>query len=187
LEVLEQVSHPQLTALDTMNFWITGQRENLAKVIERVDAVLINEAEIREFTGRYNVLDAARALQDRGPRYVVVKRGEYGSLLFAEDEVFLAPAYPTFEVRDTTGAGDSFAGGFMGYLDQRSSTSLVDLKAAVVYGTVMASFTVEDFSVTGLLRATPAMLHERYARLAEMTRIDAPLTLKRPHLVTEGV
>ncbi|HLJ66775.1 MAG TPA: PfkB family carbohydrate kinase [Chloroflexota bacterium] len=186
-EVLSQVKSPALTALDTMNFWISGAREALVDVVRRVDAILINEGEIRELTGRYNVLDAAREVQAMGPRYVVVKRGEYGSFLFAGREMFLVPAYPTFDVRDTTGAGDSFAGGFIGYLDRCGSLDLSDVKAAVVYGTVMASFTVEDFSVNGLLRANAGALHDRFKRLADITRIEVPVDIPEIELVTEGV
>src|SRR5947209_5281882 len=113
LEVLEQVRRPEFTALDTMNFWIKGTRDELTQVLRRVDAVLINEGEIREYTGRYNVLEAARAVQELGPRFVVLKRGEYGALLFEGDRIFASPAFPTWDVRDTTGAGDSFAGGFL--------------------------------------------------------------------------
>src|SRR5947209_8301548 len=141
-----------------MNFWIEGKRDALTEVLQKVDTVLINEGEIREYTGRYNVLEAARDLLKLGPRHVVVKRGEYGAILFANDEIFLVPAFPTWEVRDTTGAGDSFAGAFIGYLDRRRSTSLQDLKAAVVFGSVVASFAVEDFSVNGLLRADQASM-----------------------------
>lgn len=187
LEVLKQVRNPQLIALDTMNFWIKGKRDALTEVIRRVDTVLINEGEIREYTGRYNVLEAAQAVLALGPRYVVVKRGEYGALLFAANEIFMVPAYPTWEVRDTTGAGDSFAGAFIGFLDRCRSTRLDDLKAAVVYGSVVASFTVEDFSVNGLLRANETTMAERYAGLASMTRIDVPLIAEKPALITEGV
>jgi sugar/nucleoside kinase (ribokinase family) len=186
LEVLRQVRNPVLTTLDTMNFWIEGKRDALTQVIQQVDAVLINEGEIREYTGEYNVLRAARALQQLGPRHIVVKRGEYGSMLFSGDDVFLAPAFPTFDVRDTTGAGDSFAGGFVGYLESCPSLDLEHLREAVVYGTVMASFTVEDFSIHGLLRANPSTLRERYTQLAGMTRIDLS-RITEPELVREGV
>jgi sugar/nucleoside kinase (ribokinase family) len=187
LEVLRQVRQPQLIALDTMNFWIEGKREALTSVLRRVDTVLINEGEIREYTGRYNVMEAAREILALGPRYVVVKRGEYGAVLFADDEIFLVPAFPTWEVRDTTGAGDSFAGAFIGYLDRCRNTRSDDLKAAVVYGTVVASFTVEDFSVNGLLRADESSMAERYARLAAMTHIDLPIAIQNQTLITEGV
>ncbi|GAC1471911.1 MAG: PfkB family carbohydrate kinase [Chloroflexota bacterium] len=184
LEVLRQVRNPHLTALDTMNFWIERKRDALTEVMRHVDAILINEGEIREYTGKYNVLDASRELQKLGPRYVVVKRGEYGSVLFTPDEIFVAPAYPTFDVRDTTGAGDSFAGAFVGYLDQVRSLEHADLKAATVYGTVLASFTIEDFSVDGLLRANAGTLRDRYSRLAAITRIDEPVRLREMDLVS---
>jgi sugar/nucleoside kinase (ribokinase family) len=187
LEVLKQVRHPQLIALDTMNFWIAGKRDALTAVLRQVDTVLINEGEIREYTCRYNVLEAAREILALGPRHVVVKRGEYGAVLFSGSEIFLVPAFPTWEVRDTTGAGDSFAGAFIGYLDRCRDTRPDHLKAAVVYGTVAASFTVEDFSVNGLLRANDRSMAERYASLAAMTRIDIPVALEHQTLITEGV
>ncbi len=185
LDVLRQVHRPKLTALDTMNFWIAGKRDELTDVIRQVDAVLINEGEIREYTGKYNVLAAARALQALGPRHIVVKRGEYGSVLFSDEDIFLAPAYPTFEVRDTTGAGDSFAGGFLGYLDTCPLLDQDALRAATVFGTIVASFAVEDFSITGLLRANQNSVRERFERLARITRIELP-RIQKPALVHEG-
>lgn len=186
LDVLRQVRKPELSALDTMNFWIAGKRDALTDVVRQVDAVLINEGEIREFTGQYNVLAAAREMQKLGPRHVVVKRGEYGSILFSGDDVLFAPAYPTLEVRDTTGAGDSFAGGFLGYLSTQPSVGPAEMRAALIYGTVVASFTVEDFSIDGLARATPELIRERYARLAASTRIDEPVVWQQPDLVRKG-
>jgi sugar/nucleoside kinase (ribokinase family) len=187
LEVLRQVDKPRLTCLDTMNFWISGMKDALDRVVEHVDAVLINEGEIREYTGQYNVLEAATRLLERGPRYIVVKRGEYGAVLFTEDDVFMVPAFPTWEVRDTTGAGDSFAGGFVGSLDAVGAIDASAMRAAMVFGSVVASYTVEDFSINGLLRATPDGLAERYARLAEITRIDASVHFNPRDLVAEGV
>jgi sugar/nucleoside kinase (ribokinase family) len=187
LEVLKQVRNPSLIALDTMNFWIEGKRDALTDVLRRVDTVLINEGEIREYTKRYSVLEAARDLMELGPRQVVVKRGEYGCVLFSGEDVFLTPAFPTWDVRDTTGAGDSFAGAFVGYLDQCRSLRLDDLKAAVVYGTVIASFTVEDFSVNGLLRATQSSVAARYDSLAGMTRIETTHHVPSRNLISEGV
>jgi sugar/nucleoside kinase (ribokinase family) len=187
LDVLRQVKSPELTALDTMNFWIARKKAALTEVIRQVDAVLINEAEIRDFTGCYNVLAAARALQELGPRCIVIKRGEYGAVMFLGGEMFLVPAFPTWEVRDTTGAGDSFAGGFLGYLDSCSDVSDSDLHAALVYGTVVASFTVEDFSISGLLQADREAMRERIDRLASITRIDVPLSVPAGNLVREGV
>lgn len=187
LDVLNQTHEPQLTALDTMNFWIERKTEALTAVLRKVDVVLINEAEIREYSGRYNILEAAREVQKLGPQCVVIKRGEYGVIMFNGDTVYVVPAYPTWEVRDTTGAGDSFAGGFLGYLDACPTITEDDLRVALVYGTATASFTVEDFSVNGVLRATPAGLLERCQRLADITRIDMPASFSPRDLVTEGV
>jgi sugar/nucleoside kinase (ribokinase family) len=186
LEVLRQVERPELSVLDTMNFWIDGKRDALTEVVRQVDVVLLNEGEIRQYTGRYNIHQAARHIQDLGPRCVVVKRGEYGAVMFAEDDYFSVPAFPTWEVRDTTGAGDSFAGGFLGYLDSRGTSGLADFRAALVYGTIVASFTVEDFSVDGLLRASDSAMQERYARLADVTRIEVPVPFIQRDLVSEG-
>lgn len=186
LDVLQQVSSPELIALDTMNFWIERKKDELTEVMRRADAIIINEAEIREYTGEYSVLRAARAMQRLGPRHVIIKRGEYGALMFSDDDIFLTPAFPTFDVRDTTGAGDSFAGGFVGYLDSRASLAVDDLRAALVYGTVMASFTVEGFSVDGLVTATPQDVSERFKRLADITHIEVPVH-RPPPLIPEGV
>ncbi|GAC1506471.1 MAG: hypothetical protein NVS2B16_00170 [Chloroflexota bacterium] len=186
LDVLRQVNDPELSVLDTMNFWIDRKREALDQVLAQVDVVLINEGEIRQYTGQYNVLSAARAIQAIGPRCVVVKRGEYGAVLFYEDSFFAVPAYPTHDVRDTTGAGDTFAGGFLGFLESCEDVSEENVRAAMVYGTVAASFTVEDFSIDGLLRADASALAERYSRLADVTRIEMPVSLRRD-LVIEGV
>jgi sugar/nucleoside kinase (ribokinase family) len=186
LDVLEQVTTPALTCLDTMNFWIERKGDALDRVVRRVDAVLINEDEIRQYTGKYNVLEAARDLQERGPRFIIVKRGEYGAVLFGPDEVFIVPAFPTWEVRDTTGAGDSFAGGFVGYLDSVGTIDAASLRSAMVFGSVVASHTVEDFSINGLLRATGQSVADRYQRLAEITRIDASAHFNSRQPVAEG-
>lgn len=187
LDVLRQVRGPTFTALDTMNFWIERKKEALTRVVREVDAVLINEEEIREYTGCYNVFEAAREVQRLGPECIVVKRGEYGALLFSGGELFVVPAFPTWEVKDTTGAGDSFAGGFLGYLNACTSIEPADLRAAAVYGTVLASFTVEDFSVDGLMRADERSMDERYARLAGITRIEVPVRTNQLDLISEGV
>lgn len=187
LEVLKQAQKSRFVALDTMNFWIERSREALTQVMRRVDAILINEEEIRQYTGCYNVSQAARQLAELGPRYIIVKRGEYGAVLFTGSDVFLVPAFPTWDVRDTTGAGDSFAGAFCGYLDRHGSTGREALRAAVVYGTIVASFTVEDFSVNGLLRADPATMQDRYQQLAEITRIELATIASQADLVPEGV
>lgn len=186
LDVLRQVRRPALTALDTMNFWIDRKRDQLTEVIRRVDAVLINETEIRQYTNRYSVMQAAREVQALGPRCIVVKRGEYGALMFYEDHIFVLPAYPTYDVKDTTGAGDSFAGGFMGYLDTCQTVDETEMRRAAVYGTILASFTVEDFSINGLMNADTGTLASRYGRLKELTHIELPQPA-RSELITEGV
>lgn len=187
LEVLRQVRKPQLTALDTMNFWIERKKDQLTEVVRQVDAVLINETEIREFSGHHNLMEAAVAIQNLGPKHVVVKRGEYGALLFSGRELFVVPAFPTWEVKDTTGAGDSFAGGFLGYLDSCDLREAADLRAAAVYGTVLASFTVEGFSIQGLMRADEVSMRERCEELGRITRIETPIRSNRRQLVPEGV
>jgi sugar/nucleoside kinase (ribokinase family) len=153
LLTLEQMRRPALVALDTMNFWIEKERDALVKVIGRVDVVSINEAEVRQLAGSHSVFRAAKQVLDLGPRAVVVKRAEYGALLLTRDRAFWAPAYPLEEVRDPTGAGDAFAGGFMGHLACCPSVDDTTLRKAMLHGTVCASFAVEDFSVDGIERA----------------------------------
>jgi sugar/nucleoside kinase (ribokinase family) len=171
LEVLEQVKNPRFIALDTMNFWIEGQKQKLIDVIGKCHAVVINEGEVRQLTETYNIVEAAQKIRQWGPQILVVKRGEYGSVLFDHGEVFCLPALPLAVVKDPTGAGDSFAGGFMGYLASQAkfSVSRSVLRRAVVYGSVMASFTVQDFGVRDLLKCTKALVDERYQRFIELT------------------
>lgn len=171
-EVLRQVPHAKLRALDTMNFWITGKPEQLARAMSMVDIVLMNEAEVRQFTGTYSLLRASRRVLELGPRALVVKKGEYGSVLFSEWGYFVAPAYPLEDVRDPTGAGDSFAGGFLGFLARAGDVSPRTLKQAIVHGSVVASFTVEDFSVERLRRVTWADLARRYDEFRHFTAFD---------------
>jgi sugar/nucleoside kinase (ribokinase family) len=153
LQTLEQMRKPALVALDTMNFWIEKERDALAKVIGRVDVVSINEAEVRQLAGTHSVFRAAKQVLALGPRAVVVKRAEYGALLLTRERAFWAPAYPLEEVRDPTGAGDAFAGGFMGHLACCPAIDDATLRKAMLHGTVCASFAVEDFSVDGIERA----------------------------------
>lgn len=151
LKVLEQVKRPKLVALDTMNYWIESERAALLKVIEGVDLLVLNDAETRELAGEPNLYKAARVLRGIGPRRLVVKRGEFGALLFDDDHLFSLPAYPLEDTFDPTGAGDSFAGGFMGYLGERLAAGAAPegrtLREAMSYGSVVASFTVQDFSL----------------------------------------
>jgi len=165
LHVIEQVNKPVALVLDTMNFWIENKYEALMKVIGRVDMLVINEAELREITKEHNLLKGARKLIELGPVCIVVKRGEYGVFMMNRDEVFLAPAYPLEDVFDPTGAGDTFAGGFMGYLANVGEATSETVKQAIIMGTVMASFNVEDFSINRIKRLTMPEIKERYHAL----------------------
>jgi sugar/nucleoside kinase (ribokinase family) len=172
LDVLRQMTRPQLVALDTMNFWIQGKREALLRVLREVDVLLINDAEARQLAREPNLVRAARTILDLGPRTVVVKRGEYGALMVADGQFFFAPAYPLESVYDPTGAGDTFAGGFMGYLAAGGTVDPRAVRRAIVYGSVMASFTVEDFSLNRLTRLTAPEIEGRYAAFQELVRVD---------------
>ncbi|MCF7792639.1 MAG: sugar kinase [Candidatus Cloacimonetes bacterium] len=150
LEVLQQVENPDLTAMDTMNFWINGKRSELLEVIKKIDVLFINEDELRMLTVEKNILKAAKEALEYGPQLIVCKRGEYGAFVFGEDFLFYCPAYPIFDVIDPTGAGDSFAGGFLGYLAQAGKIDKESFKKAMQLGTITASFCVEDFSLNKL-------------------------------------
>lgn len=164
LEVLEQVKNPRLVVADTMNFWIDGpKRDELDRVLSKVDMLVINEGEARKLGGEANVVKAARAIQARGPKHLVIKRGEYGALLFSGEEIFFAPAYPLESVFDPTGAGDTFAGGLLGYLSSCETIGTRELRQATVVGCVMASFCVEDFSLNALRDLNTKAIEERFA------------------------
>ncbi len=169
--VLDQMDRPEVTLLDTMNFWITGALTELRRVMARVDVLVVNDEEARMLTGHRSIHEAGRALLDLGPRFAVVKKGEHGANLYGPDGLFLCPAYPVTDVVDPTGAGDSFAGGLIGSLAGASTLSPESLRRAMVVGTAVASFCVEGFGVQGLLRADRAGLQERYQRLRELTGI----------------
>ncbi len=171
--VREQLPQANLVALDSMNFWITGKLEDLKKTLRTVDLLLINEGEARMLAGQMNLKKAAAVIRAMGPRSVVVKRGEHGVTLFSGGSVFSAPAYPLDEVLDPTGAGDTFAGGFMGHLARTGDLSEANLRRAVVYGSVMASFAVEEFSLERLLRLTPQEIETRYREFKTLTHFDA--------------
>jgi sugar/nucleoside kinase (ribokinase family) len=172
LDVLSQIERPKFVALDTMNFWIDGERAALTRVIEKVDAVLINEAEARQYARTHNLLKAARELMALGPSVVVIKKGEYGSVLFARDCHFIAPGYPLEVVKDPTGAGDSFAGAFVGYLARAGNLDEATLRRAVVHGSAVASFTCEDFSVGRLRSLDAAAVRERCAEFRRFTHFE---------------
>lgn len=169
MEVLEQVRKPRLVACDTMNFWISSKPEALRRVLQKVDIVVINEAEARQFTGEVNLIKAARGIIALGCKRLVIKRGEYGVLMFTADSVFAAPAYPLEEVFDPTGAGDTFAGGFMGYLANTGDLSEDGIRQAIVFGSVMASFNVEDFSLNRMKRLEYKEIEARYKSFKSLT------------------
>jgi sugar/nucleoside kinase (ribokinase family) len=173
LSVLDQVDRPKVVACDTMNFWISGKLEELRRTLARVDILLINDAEARELSGEWNLVKAARVIRRLGPRFLVVKKGEHGVLMFGEQGVFAAPAFPLETVFDPTGAGDTFAGGFVGYL---ASCGVLDdgaMRRAIVMGSTVASFAVEAFSLDRLLRLTRTEIDARYRSFRDLTQFEA--------------
>jgi len=166
--VLHQTIHPKLIVCDTMDFWISGKREALLETLTKVDVLIINDSEARELVDDYNLARAANQILDLGPRAVVIKRGEHGATLITNDTYFSVPAFPVLTVIDPTGAGDSFAGGFVGYLAKSQDTSDTGLKNAMVHGSVMASFNVEDFSIRRLESLTQHEIDLRYERFIDM-------------------
>jgi sugar/nucleoside kinase (ribokinase family) len=173
LSVLEQVNKPKLVACDTMNLWIKLKPEVLKRVIKNVDFLFINEGEARMFANTSSLVRAGRQLQAWGPKYVIIKKGEHGALMFGKNSFFAAPAFPLEEVYDPTGAGDTFAGGFMGYIAKNGGdVSESTLRRAVVYGSVMASFTVEKFSLDRLKTLNVEQLEARVKMLKELSHFD---------------
>ena len=172
LEVLRQVEKPRLIAADTMNYWIEGTPKELRAVLEGVDVLLVNDAEARELSGEFNLVRAAEKIKAMGPKTLVVKRGEYGVLLFNEHERFAAPAYPLETVFDPTGAGDTFAGGFLGYLAQQSSVDNDALRQAIIFGSTLGSFCVEDFGTRRLETLTREEIVDRYREFKQLTHFE---------------
>ena len=172
LSVLDQVRRPRLTMLDSMNFWISGARDALTQALSQVDIVMMNEEEVRQYTGTPNLLKGARQILALGPHTIIIKKGEYGAVLLRGDGFFYCPAYPLEDVKDPTGAGDSFAGGFMGYLARGGALTMAHFRRALVYGSVVASFTVEDFSVRRLASVTPDEIEQRYREFRDFTYFD---------------
>jgi len=170
--VLEQVRAPRFVACDTMNFWIASRRESLLETLRSVDLLFVNDAEARQLAGEHNVVKAARRILGLGPRAVVVKRGEHGALFFSGEEVFSASAYPLPAVFDPTGAGDSFAGGFMGYLARIRREDPAALRRAIVLGSVLASFAVEQFGLERLHTLEPREIRARYAEARQLAHFD---------------
>lgn len=170
MELLSQIKSPSFVAADTMDLWITGQLPDLQELLKKVHCLIVNDEEARLLAGRPNLIEAAEAILVMGPRIVIVKKGESGSLMcLADGNKFVLPAYPAADVRDPTGAGDSFAGGLMGYLAHVRATDFETLKTAVAYGTVVASFTIADFSLAGLTTTTRKEIDNRLEMLRKFT------------------
>lgn len=172
MEVLRQVKNPRVIASDTMNFWISSKPESLKKVVGMVDILIINDAEARQFSQDPNLVKSARKILSLGVKTLIVKRGEYGVLMFTNSSIFAAPAYPLEKVFDPTGAGDTFAGGFMGYLANTGTVSESGIRQAIIFGSVMASFTVEEFSLNRLKNLTYREIEDRYRAFKAMTHFE---------------
>jgi sugar/nucleoside kinase (ribokinase family) len=170
LDVLNQVKKPKLIACDTMNFWIQSRRPELLELLGHVDLVTLNDAEARQLTEKANLVQAAQWIMGRGPRHVIIKKGEHGAFMFTEKSIFFAPAYPLESVFDPTGAGDAFAGGFIGYLAATDDLSEANMRRAVIIGSVMGSFAVEKFSIERLMTVSRAEIDQR---MREMRRLVA--------------
>jgi sugar/nucleoside kinase (ribokinase family) len=175
-QVLDQVNSPGFVALDTMNLWIDVAKDELTHVLKGVDALFINDEEVRQLTGRHSIVHAAAEVQQLGPELVVIKRGEHGAMIFHGDDRFFVPAFPVDNVVDPTGAGDSFAGGFMGYLAQAGDISHATIRRAAVVGSIVASFCVEDFGTERVSTLSLAEIRNRYSAFEDMIRFE-PLSL----------
>lgn len=172
LEVMDQAKNARLTACDTMNFWISSKPDSLTKVLQRVDIVIINEGEARQYTHEANLVKAAKKILSLGVKTLIIKRGEYGVIMFNGASIFAAPAYPLEQVFDPTGAGDTFAGGFMGYLANTGDFSEDGIRQAIIFGSVMASFNVEDFSLNRLKSLDYGEIEERYRSFKALTHFQ---------------
>ncbi len=176
IRVIEQlVKRPKLIALDTMNFWMDNTMSRLKEVMTMIDVLIINDEEARQLSGEYSLVKAADVIRAMGPKTLVVKKGEHGALLFQDNELFFAPALPLAEVTDPTGAGDTFAGGFMGYIAQTDDTSFENMKRAIIYGSAMASFCVEKFSIERLVGLQKEEIKERVKQFVQLVNFDAQL------------
>ena len=175
LDVLRQVERPKLVACDTMNFWIESRRPELLELLRHVDLITINDGEARQLTEKNNLVKAARWIMEHGPKHVIIKKGEHGAFMFTSKTVFFAPAYPLEDVFDPTGAGDSFAGGFMGYLARTGDLSEPNLRRAVVFGSAMGSFAVERFSIDRLLEIGHPEIRERVQEFRRLVAFEEEL------------
>ena len=177
MKVIEQMpKKPKLVVLDTMNYWMTPAfLDKLKEVMQKVDVLAINDAEARELSGEYSLVKAARKILKQGPKYLIIKKGEHGALLFHENQVFFAPALPLEDVFDPTGAGDTFAGGFCGYLDKSRDISFDNMKRAIIYGSAMASFCVEKFGAERIRTLTHKDIEERVKDFIDLVQFDIEL------------
>lgn len=177
MSVLEQMtSKPKLVVLDTMNFWMDSALDELHKTIKHVDVITINDEEARQLTNEYSLVVAAKKIEQMGPKYVVIKKGEHGALLFHNDNIFYAPALPLKEVFDPTGAGDTFAGGFVGYLAKTRNYSFENMKNAVIYGSTLASFCVERFGTERMISLETEEVRKRLQDFKNLTQFEIELT-----------
>lgn len=176
-KVMEQLNgRPKLVVMDTMNFWIEHYHDSLMEGLKLTDVLTINDEEARMLSGEYALPKAAQKILSMGPKYLVIKKGEHGALLFGEGKAFFAPALPLEEVFDPTGAGDSFAGGFIGYLSRTNDVSFENMKRALIYGSVMASFCVERFGTEQLVNLDTSAINDRIRRFVELTQFEIPLS-----------
>mgnify|MGYP001439176688 CR=1 FL=1 len=176
MRVLEQMNgRPRFVAMDTMNFWMNVALDGLREVLKKVDCLVVNDEEARQLSGEHSLVKAADKIRNMGPTYLVIKKGEHGALLFCDDNIFFAPALPLAEVFDPTGAGDTFAGGFVGYLAQTGDLSYENMKRAVIFGSAMASFCVEKFGIERLKTLTHLEIKNRVAKFVELVNFDARL------------
>jgi sugar/nucleoside kinase (ribokinase family) len=177
ISVLDQMKEtPKLSILDTMNFWMDSALEDLHTVLKRIDVITINDEEARQLSGEYSLVNAAKKIHSMGPKYVVIKKGEHGALLFNNGKMFFAPALPLASVFDPTGAGDTFAGGFAGYLAKTQDVSFENLKNAIIYGSNLASFCVEEFGTQRMERLTSEEVQRRLGAFKELTQFDIKLS-----------
>ncbi|NNK39875.1 MAG: sugar kinase [Winogradskyella sp.] len=177
MSVLKQMNQkPKLAILDTMNFWMDCALDDLLNVIKEIDVITINDEEARQLTNEYSLVVAARKIHELGPKYVVIKKGEHGALLFHDDNVFFAPALPLEEVFDPTGAGDTFAGGFAGYLAKTSDYSFENMKNAIIYGSTLASFCVEKFGTERMTNLSEDEVNYRLKQFKSLTQFEIELT-----------
>ena len=176
MSVIEQMHDPKMVVLDTMNFWMDIALDDLKKVISKVDVITINDEEARQLSGAYSLVNASKIIMEMGPKYVVIKKGEHGALIFHEDDMFFAPAMPLAEVFDPTGAGDTFAGGFTGYLAKTGDYSFESMKRAIIYGSCLASFCVEKFGTQRMEHLTKKEIDSRLQKFKSLTQYELELS-----------